>query len=120
MKTAQEIFNISYLHVVRQGKPSFVIANLGGNTISDNISCRYRGNEGLQCAAAPFVVNYTPECELPFCSLLAIHPDVLDPDAIPHGLLIEKLQGAHDNAVRDIVDVNGEVDDVKFLRKFKK
>lgn len=94
MKTEQEIFDISYLHVMKQGRPS-------GAVIPDSVgfNCEYRAADGAQCAAGVFITRYHPIMEgKNFRDVVNVYADCIDPDAVAHCALVLDLQRAHDNA----------------------
>jgi hypothetical protein len=93
----QNLLNISVAHVLKQGKPS---AKLGEE---DRVTCLYRGEDGLQCAAGPFIVRYSPDMESKIFSVLAKNSrfrDGLQEDARDHAEFVNTLQSAHDEAAR--------------------
>jgi hypothetical protein len=115
----QDVFNKSVLHVLKQGKPS-------GQFIQDKdcprFQCEYRAADGSQCAAGPFIVNYSPDMEnKTFRRLAEGYASNLEPDAREHSWLVAALQDAHDGAAQDevnagVTQINGEP---VFLNSFK-
>jgi hypothetical protein len=87
----QDLLNISVKHVRRQGHPS-----MKGGT------CAYRGDGGLQCAAAPFITNYSPDMDdknLNFRALLEKFPGAVLPESEREAEFVRHvLQAAHDTA----------------------
>ena len=95
--TPQEIFNISYTHVIKQGAPA-----------KDSIgNCRYRTEDGLCCAAAPFVRPKDRNNRKIWEALVRYHGY-----SAKNKYLIRALQKAHDNAASS--------DDSLFLEIYKK
>lgn len=87
----QDLLNRSVAHVRKQGKPS-----VSGK---DSL-CRYRGPDGLQCAAGPFITEYVPSMEEKrFGAVANDHPDKVDPVARKHPDFVSwALQDSHDEA----------------------
>lgn len=83
--SAQEVFNISAKHLLKQGKKSESARD--GN-------CKYRGPEGRMCAAGPFLKDeHTYACEnKTWGTLVAIRRVPPNNDR-----LICKLQHVHDH-----------------------
>lgn len=89
----QTLFNTSYAHILKQGKPS--VKGEG-----DDAFCVYRGDNGCSCAAAPFIKNYKPEMERhQFLKLSEDFYDDLDPVAVQCAHFVNQLQYAHDDIV---------------------
>jgi len=98
--TKQETFDLVALALVKQGGPSVMFGR-----------CKYRGDNGRRCAAGHCIPDsdYLPEFE-GYC----IHGDstltqVLVDAGHDTGVLTS-LQGAHDEAVTDIVSKVGDPD----------
>lgn len=99
--TAQEIFDKMYLHVVRQGRPS----------IDSSGKCRYRGPDGLMCAAGILLTDkQATQREGTTWGSSGYGPW----PHIEHVLLIALLQRAHDDAAYHFM-----YDDTTFLDGFK-
>ena len=87
----QELFDIALEHIRQQGRPS----------LNEYGQCRYRTEDGLSCAAAPFIQDYDPSMEhVGFIRLVedAHYQPRLDPRAVEHFELVCELQLAHDSA----------------------
>lgn len=113
--TQQELFDISLQHIRKQGKPSVNIRHrdLG----RPEISCVYRSEDGCGCAAAPFIVDYTPTLENNSISNLAgSRPQHVDPRALANIELVTQLQQAHDNTAID--EISATISDV-FLEDYE-
>lgn len=82
--TAQEVFDISAGHLLKQMR------------VSENRGiCRYRGENGLMCAAGPFLKDeHTEKCE--GMSWVVLREDKLVP--YDNSNLIDDLQYVHDSA----------------------
>lgn len=91
----QDLLNISVRHVRNQGEPS---RGADGR-------CVYRGPGGLQCAAGPFITDYTramDRADLTFHGVTKRWPDRILPVARKHdGFVSNVLQAAHDGATTD-------------------
>lgn len=91
----QDLLNISVAHVRRQGEPS-----IGGDG-----RCVYRGPGGLQCAAGPFITDYTramDRADLNFNGVVKRWPARILPAARKNNEFIcSVLQSAHDGATTD-------------------
>lgn len=88
----QSLFNVAIQHVRKQGKPS-------GDEKGGRFICAYRADDGLQCAAAPFIRDYSTTMEGSNFSSLATAPHFrrfLDPLALKHNVLIAEIQFCHD------------------------
>jgi hypothetical protein len=89
MYTLQDIFNISATHLLKQQEKS----------IYQN-GCLYRGPNGLQCAAGPFVKDGCPEGRS-FHTVVKSNPeyivDEFPKDNFEALTLISKLQSIHDH-----------------------
>lgn len=86
----QSLLNKSVEHVLRQGRPSVA---------TDSGMCVYRGSQGLQCAAGPFIFHYVPEMEnKSWTSLVHHYPDHVDTVALQNAAFVNLLQAAHDSA----------------------
>jgi hypothetical protein len=87
----QDLLNTSVAHVRRQGKPSMRAG-----------MCAYHGEGGLQCAAAPFITNYSPDMDdkdLNFKSLLENFPGAVLPESEQEAEFVRHvLQASHDTA----------------------
>jgi len=89
----QYLFNKSYFHIVKQGKPS--VKQVPGAIDL----CVYKSEEGCGCAASPFIETYYPEMEtLTFAQLTHRFTICLDPIAVDNLSLVMELQWAHDKA----------------------
>ena len=86
----QELLEVSYRHVVKQGKPSYDASEK---------ECLYKFGD-LGCAAAPFIKEYIPDMENIGWTLLAEeYPVRLNPLAVKHAEFVSGvLQRAHDRA----------------------
>ena len=86
----QELLEISYGHVIKQGEPSYDALKR---------ECRYKFGD-LGCAAAPFIKEYIPDMENIGWTLLAEeYPVRLNPLAVKHAEFVSGvLQRAHDRA----------------------
>ena len=101
--TEQEVFNKVWDHIITQGKQS----------LDDRGKCRYRGPNGLKCAAGIFLTDKQAE-ELDavgetWGAAVQTFPELT---MFPR-YLIQKLQSCHDSA--SIWDD----DDFEFLKVFK-
>lgn len=80
--TAQQVFDISAGHLLKQMQRS-----------EDGENCRYRGKNGLMCAAGPFLKDeYAEKCE--GTGWYGLHIDGLAPRT--NSKLIRELQMVHD------------------------
>lgn len=90
----QELLAISVQHIRKQGRPSL-----------NGFGCAYRGDDGAQCAAAPFITDYTPEMdngENHFKAVLEKWPLRVLPAARDEPDFVRwVLQMPHDKASRD-------------------
>jgi hypothetical protein len=103
MSTIQTLLNTSVAHVLKQGKPSAKLTPSPYVGEEDKVTCLYRGEDGLQCAAGPFIVHYSPDMENKIFSVLAESlrfRDGLQEDARVHAEFVNTLQTAHDEAAR--------------------
>jgi hypothetical protein len=100
----QDLFDKSVRHILKQKRKAFE----GG-------SCRYRTTEGLGCAAAPFIKDYSPDMEGTNWKGLVHYYDnsPLDPLAVKHVEFVRQLQSLHDRAA-----IESESDE-DFLRIYK-
>lgn len=85
----QYLFDKSYNHIMTQGEPSFD-ANSG--------YCQYHSDNGLQCAAGPFIVKYSEGMEEKDFTEVVEHftLDYFDPIAFKHSDFVGLLQKCHD------------------------
>jgi hypothetical protein len=101
--TEQEVFNKVWDHIITQGKPS----------LSDKGMCRYRGSNGLQCAAGIFLTDEQAkeldDMGAPWTTAAVTFPELT---RFPR-YLIQDLQSCHDKA--SIWDD----DEAEFLKVFK-
>jgi len=84
----QELFDISYNHIIKQGFPS----------VNDKDECLYRGYDGIMCAAGVFLSDDEVVEGRPWLNLIEGRGDE------PNGkdLFIKELQNCHDiNAIED-------------------
>lgn len=87
-ETKQELFDISYKHVMEQGKPS----------VDRSLGCWYRYH-GLSCGAAPFIKEYDEGMEgYSWEEVAWAYPENLDARAVEFSGFVESLQSAHDEA----------------------
>jgi hypothetical protein len=86
--TEQEVFNKVWDHIITQGKPS----------LSDKGMCRYRGTDGLQCAAGIFLTDEQAkeldDMGAPWTAAVVTFPELT---RFPKDLM-QCLQNCHDNA----------------------
>lgn len=90
----QSLLVRSVQHIRKQGKPS----------IDSQKACRYQ-QDGLGCAAAPFIVEYDSGMEnITFNGLVEDGKfcPMLDKDAAKEVWFVNRLQDAHDGAVREM------------------
>lgn len=102
--TTQEVFDISVAGVIKQGKPAAVVGQR-----PNFLSCRYRTNDGLKCAAGQLIPDYAykPSIEgFPVQEALKACSISLSDEALE---LTTKLQSIHDG-------LSGAGDE--FLEKF--
>lgn len=89
----QYLFDTSLNHIRKQGKPSI----FGG-------PCEYRGPDGLQCAAGPFILEYHEDMEgTTFSELIDVEgydADRFNAIAVKHREFVDTLQFAHDNPTK--------------------
>lgn len=85
----QYLLNKSYTHIIKQGKRCISATNV----------CVYRNEEGLGCAAAPFILTYDREMEGgSFAGIVARFPkSYFDHIAVKHLNFVNKLQAFHDS-----------------------
>jgi len=57
--TEQKVFDVTVRHLLEQGEQSLTTSCEEGQTI-----CAYSGTDGLCCAAAPFIRNYSADLEM--------------------------------------------------------
>lgn len=91
----QELFDISLNHLREQGEPSY-----------DGVpsACAYRSEKGLQCAAAPFILEYSSDMEGSAWDDLVGNSDLvsrLDPRAVNESELVQRFQEIHDKSAED-------------------
>ena len=88
----QSLLNRSAAHVRRQGRASVDAA-------SDNL-CRYRNDNGDQCAAGIFITAYDGAMEGKTWRNVVTggFASRLEPQAVKHSGFVAVLQAAHDNA----------------------
>lgn len=80
--TLEEVFRISAKHLLKQGVKSITVSGV----------CKYRGPNGLMCAAGPFVKDDCPEGEK-FSVMQPFWIEGITVDVVP---LINSLQILHD------------------------
>ena len=86
----QSLLETSFKHVMNQGKPSI------GPSIGPK-ACMYKTDEGLHCAAYPFIKNYSPAMEgHAWHSLVRDFPNDIEPRAAKNRSFVSILQSVHD------------------------
>jgi len=111
--TKQDVFDIALTHIRQQGKPSVALNEDGTmrELYEDCPICLYRGDGGLQCAAAPLITKYDPQMDnheySSDISFSSIYAD-FGPDHFIEGLThplanfaSRELQVAHDRSAKD-------------------
>jgi hypothetical protein len=120
-KTEQEVFDIVARHLLTQGRRAAV--DLGYN--DGQLNCLYRTPEGLKCAAGCLIPDeaYDESMEGIMIGSL-IHNGTKLAHLKPFMMLLNRLQGAHDEAEDDdfmpgLIDVARRHDlDVSVLKEF--
>lgn len=90
--TAQELYDATIEHFIRQGRPGMEIKNG---------KCRYRTKEGLKCAVGCHITDeeYKPSWDVGIGK--TIYQIRLPERLREHKDLLYRLQGAHDDSVSD-------------------
>lgn len=108
-KERQELFNRAYLHIIKQGKPSFAVA------LDGRKSCQYKSPDGCGCAAEPFITSYTPSMEgESFTQLAEKFQNCIDTAAYRNWQFVRCIQMAHDDPVN-----LGHISPADFISEFK-
>lgn len=85
----QSLFNTSLEHIRKQGKPS-----------RKGKICVYKTEDGLGCAAAPFIKTYRPEMDsgngICFSHICSQFPDNVVKEAFANMYFVDQLQNCHD------------------------
>jgi hypothetical protein len=108
---AQEIFDTSYKHIIKQGSASY----------DPKMGCMYRGPDGKMCAAGPFLTDEQAASVEGLAWGEDYKSNTLRLNGIDwpypeHRLLISDLQWCHDGSA---TMYDGIVSNTVFLRKFK-
>ena len=93
MGIKQDLLDISYKHIIKQGRPS----------ITDTGFCRYSDGNGGGCGAWPFITTYSPDMEnLGWTQVVSRFPSSLDERAVEDSIFVQTLQEMHDKAAQSI------------------
>jgi hypothetical protein len=91
MPTVQETFDTVITAIVKQGKPSMIIDD------SNNMACRYRGPDGLKCAAGHLIPDDEYSLKMEGCSVSStVTAKILTKNG--HNIpVVSELQRCHDD-----------------------
>lgn len=112
MRTKQELFNLAYIGVVTQGRPSATALYWNAQ-----VQCKYRLDDAC-CAVGHMLVDYSEEMEnLPIGMVPDLEHYLPEIRVYPFSFFSE-LQEIHDDAATDVLSSEG-FDNEKFLERFK-
>ena|ERR1019366_215155 len=103
--TAQQVYDTSVGHLIRQGKPAS----------EDGIECSYRTKDGLKCAIGCLITDKEYRVSMEKNNVCAINRHGILPEPLVQFIdLLEELQSLHDDIL-----TKSKVIDKEFIRVAK-